>query len=136
MVCPYYEDFTRVCIEKVPAFTSFINFEYCESDKYNTCFMYLLASGKFFCKNLDSCTKQWSSKFFKFFESIFKNKELLDFARENIRAYCISKDYHIKCARYKLTDRKEKVPVALMPNGKKIMFKDLILKREIIDVDH
>ncbi len=51
--------------------------------------------------------------------------------REIILRYCTSETRHAECANFKLYEQGIQPPIELLPNGKKVKIKDILLRKEI-----
>ncbi len=55
MSCPYYEDFTRLCITRFPHIRNYTSFETCQSESHTNCLIFNVLQKKFNCKYLERC---------------------------------------------------------------------------------
>ena len=56
----------------------------------------------------------------------------LNFFRETYEKYYSSEQNHVLCANYKLLEYGIKPPLELLPDGKKLHFRDILFKKESI----
>ena len=131
MGCPYYQDYTRTCVQFFPRVVQHPDFQVCESDKYVNCLGYFVLQKDFRCKYQNNCLEimakelPWILKFF------VEDAKVKRFFRQAVDKYCSSKQNHILCANYKLLEQGVKPPLELLPDGKKLRFRDILLKKEI-----
>ena len=131
MSCPYYKDYTRMCIQYFPQVVYRADFPVCESEKYHTCIAYITISNKFRCKYLQRCSEKASTDMPLLAKYIFSDKTSLKIFEEILVKYCTSEPHHVNCAGYKLFEQGKEPPPGLLPDGKKIRLRDIILKREL-----
>jgi hypothetical protein len=67
----------------------------------------------------------WILKFF------VEDEKIKNFFRETSEKYCSSEKNHVLCANYKLLEQGIKPPLELLPDGKKLRFRDILFKKEI-----
>ena len=133
MPCPLYVDFTRGCIEEFPDFVTYSNFDICESEEYKKCPMYIVINSKFKCKYLHTCSHTYHKDVPKFIDKIFLQEKVKgDIIIGLTKKYCLSEDNYQNCMRYKLLSQGKKPPLTLFPDGEKIHFSDLLLRKKLI----
>ena len=131
MVCPYYKDYTRHCIDFFPRVVQYSDFSICESDTYENCLAYFVLQKKFRCKYVSTCSEfliqehHWIIKYFA------EDEKVKNLFREAVDKYCSSEQNHVFCANYKLFEQGIKPPVELMPDGRKLRIRDILLKKEL-----
>lgn len=131
MGCPYYQDYTRTCIEFFPRVIQHSDFMICGSEAYHSCLAYVVLQKDFRCKYQNDCLEMmvqdvpWMLQFF------IQDEKVKKFFREVIDTYCSSIQNHVLCANYKLLEQGIIPPVELMPDGRKLRFRDILFKREL-----
>jgi hypothetical protein len=132
MRCPYYEDFTRTCIQFFPRVMNHTSFTTCESDKYQNCLAFIALKSGFRCKYQNLCLEDLVLNvpiLAKFFVEDDRTVKLFKSMTEK---YCSSEQGHGSCACFKLLEQGIHPPVELLPDGKKFRLRDLLLRREIV----
>jgi hypothetical protein len=132
MSCPYYKDYTRMCIQFFQQVLYRTDFPICESEDYHNCLAYKAMSNNFRCKYLQQCSEKASTDIPQLAKYVFLDKTSTKIFEEILGKYCTSESQHVHCAGYKLFEQGIQPPPGLLPNGKKIRLRDIILKREII----
>jgi hypothetical protein len=132
MACPLYVDFTRMCLDKIPAIVKFTSFQNCTSEQYVDCPVYQICKADFHCKYINNCTKQYSEKIPKFLLTLYANEAAAKVAKDIWTKYCLSPEISKTCAKYQLLSKGEIPPLNLMPDGRRIRPFDLIFKRKRI----
>jgi hypothetical protein len=132
MSCPLYQDFTRTCITKFPDFLEFPTFDLCESDDYKECLAYLIFTSTFMCKYLTDCGTVYKKKIPTIIKKMLSEKETREIFYKFSAQYCVSRENHVNCAKYKLLSEGKIPPLNLFPDGSKSSLIDLLLKRRLI----
>jgi hypothetical protein len=132
MVCPFFVDFTRMCIDKIPILIEFTTHKTCNSEQYVDCPVYLVCTSSFNCEYFSSCGKQYNEKIPKLLMDIFMTKTALENLKDIWMNYCLSPENSKTCAKYKLYSKGEKPSVYLMPDGGIMSSFDFIFKRKLI----
>jgi hypothetical protein len=131
MGCPYYKDYTRMCIQFFPQVIQHSGFSVCESDKYQSCLAYHILQKDFKCKYLNRCLEIISQDLPWIFKFFIEDEKFQNFYREVIDKYCSSEQNHVLCSNYKLLEQGIKPPLELLPDGKKLRIRDIVFKKEI-----
>jgi hypothetical protein len=131
MSCPYYEDFTRICITSFPHITNYTSFETCESENHQGCLIYAILQKNFKCKYLERCVEDAVKNIPILVKYFVEDDKTINIFREIAEKYCTSELKHAQCANYKLFEQGMQPPLDLLPDGKKIRLRDFLLKKEI-----
>lgn len=131
MSCPYYEDFTRICITSFPHITNYTSFETCESENHQSCLIYTVLQKNFKCKYLERCVEDAIKNIPILVKYFVEDDKTINIFREIAEKYCTSELKHSQCANYKLFEQGIQPPLDLLPDGKKIRLRDFLLKKEI-----
>jgi hypothetical protein len=67
-----------------------------------------------------------------FFKLINKDKAIYEYVTKPTYQYCLSKENHVHCARYKLKEQGIEPSQSLTPDGQSLDFKDSLFKRKIV----
>jgi hypothetical protein len=121
-----------MCIKNFPDFLVFPTFDLCESDDYKECLGYLVVNSSFNCQYMLTCGNDYKKNLSNIATKLFGEKETRDIYYKYTAQYCVSKENHIKCAKYKLLSEGKKPPINLFPDGSKIHPTELLLKRKLI----
>jgi hypothetical protein len=132
MSCPYYQDYTRECIQSFPKVMSHTSFSVCESEKYVNCYAYFALQAGFQCKYQDYCVNDLTSNIPIIARLFIENDVAMQVFKDSIQKYCSSKENHVYCACYKLHEMGIKPPVELLPDGSKFRLRDIILRKKIV----
>ncbi len=131
MSCPYFVDFTRDCIKTYPAIIQYKDFSSCESEGYQKCLVYNILRSDFRCKYLDSCLNMFPDDIPEFFKLLNQDETIYAFVTKPTYHYCLSKDNHVRCARYKIKEEGKQPPPGLTPDGQNVNITDSLFKRKI-----
>jgi len=131
MSCPYYEDFTRLCITRFPHIRNYTSFETCQSEKHTDCLIFNVLQKKFNCKYLERCALDAVKSIPPLLKFFVEDDKTMKLFREIVVKYCTVEEKHVQCANYKLYEQGIQPPIELLPNGKKIKITDILLKKEI-----
>ncbi len=131
MSCPYFVDFTRDCIKTYPAIIQYKDFSSCESEGYQKCLVYHILHSDFRCKYLDSCLNMFPDDIPEFFKLLNQDETIYAFVTKPTYHYCLSKDNHVQCARYKMKEEGKQPPPGLTPDGQNVNITDSLFKRKI-----
>ena len=132
MGCPYYIDFTRNCIRTYPGVIQHKDFSSCESEDYQKCLVYNILKSDFQCKYLDECLNMFPDDLPEFFKLVNIDKAIYDYVTKPTYQYCLSKENHVQCARFKLKEQGIEPPPGFTPDGKNVDFKGSLFKRKIV----
>jgi len=132
MVCPLYIDFTRMCIQKFPDVVRFATLNFCDSEQYVDCPIYVACTSDFICEFALNCIRERAEKMPEFFKVLFKGGKVSTLIKESQINYCLSPEMSKTCARYQLLSKGEIPPINLIPDGHKIGPLDLLLGRKLI----
>lgn len=132
MGCPFYVDFTRMCLEKLPDVVKFSTFEFCESEHFPDCPLFLLSNSDFQCENANRCGNQLLEETPGLIQHFMKGSEIAKLMLEFQVKYCISPEKSKTCARYQEFSKGKKPPVSLTPDGRTMNLVDVIFKRKRI----
>lgn len=111
MVCPYFIDYVRECVEDIQNLPK-ETITLCDSDSYTQCPFYLKRQNRTTsCKHIGKC------HFFNYF-SMDTFQEFITLTK----TYCLSEN-HVSCARYTLKENEKQVPDDLSPDGSKFTLK-------------
>jgi hypothetical protein len=131
MGCPYYEDFTRLCVTRFPSNINYMDFATCQSENYTNCLVYNVLQKKFNCKYLERCAEETVKSIPPLIKYFVEEENTMKLFREIIQKYCTSEVKHAQCANFKLFEQGIQPPIELLPNGKKVRISDILLKKEI-----
>ncbi|DAC72730.1 MAG TPA: hypothetical protein DSN98_03640 [Thermoplasmata archaeon] len=131
MSCPYYEDFTRICITSFPHIRNHMSFMTCESEHYVDCLVYNVLQKKFRCKYLERCVDDAVKNIPLLVKYFVEDDKTIKLFKEIAEKYCTSELKYAQCANYKLFIQGIQPPLDLLPDGKKIRITDILLKKEI-----
>lgn len=132
MGCPYYEDYTRLCITRFPKIKNYMSFETCQSDKYTNCLVYNVLQKKFNCKYLERCAEEAVKGIPPLVKFFVEDDITIKLFKEIVLKYCTIEERHSHCANYEAYEQGITPPLELLPNGKKIRISDILLRKEII----
>ena len=132
MTCPYYVDFTRDCRRTYPMIIEHRDFTPCESEGYHRCLVYNILKSDFRCQHLDTCLNMFPSDLPDFYTVLNQNRVIYDYVTKPVYQYCLSKDNHVHCARYKLKQDGQEPPPGLNPDGNIINIADSTHKNKIV----
>ena len=131
MYCPYYEDFTRLCITRFPHIKNYTSFETCQSEKHTNCLVYNVLQKPFNCKYLERCAEEAVQGIPPLLKYFVEDDATIKLFKEIVLKYCTLEDKHRDCANFKLYEQGIQPPLELLPNGKKIKISDILLRKEI-----
>ena len=127
MSCPYYEDFTRGCIEKFNWINEFSTFKTCESENYiEECILYHTMISDFNCKHINVCNESIAKQEPEFLELLANNKKIAKYAIDMCKSYCLSPENSKKCARYSYFSQGKIPSVEITADGKGINLKQIL----------
>jgi len=132
MGCPFYEDFTRLCIKKFPQLVKVASFEICETGQYVGCQIYKICTSNFNCEFLENCASQYIEKMPKFVTTLFMDDKGVKDMTDVLMKFCLSSEKSKTCAKYQFYSKGEIPPINLLPDGRKINPFDILFKRKII----
>lgn len=132
MSCPYYIDFTRDCIKTYPAIIKYKDFSSCESEGYHKCLVYRILQSDFRCPYLSTCLNMFPEELPEFFQLLNKDPAVYEYVTKPTYQYCLSKENHAQCARYKMRHEGIEPPPGLTPDGQNVDLKDSLVKRAIV----
>jgi hypothetical protein len=132
MGCPYYQDFTRTCIEYFPRVMIHSDFETCASDSYQNCLGFLALHSGFRCRYQNQCFEDLVSDVPILAKFFVQNSRTIQLFKQMIQRYCSSEQNHVNCACFILWEQGIHPPVELLPDGKKFRLRDLIRRKQII----
>lgn len=132
MSCPYYQDFTRNCIQFFPKVLSHTSFSTCESEAYVDCFAYIAIQAGFRCKYQNYCIDDLTSHIPFISQFFVQNDSAMRLFRDMIEKYCSSKENHVNCACFKLHEQGIRPPVELLPDGTRFRLRDIVLKKKVV----
>ena len=132
MGCPFYEDFTRLCIKKFPQLVKVASFEICETEQYVGCQIYKICTSNFNCEFLEKCTNQYIEKMPKFVTTLFMDDKGVKDMTDVLMKFCLSSEKSKTCAKYQFYSKGEIPPINLLPDGRKINPFDILFKRKFI----
>lgn len=131
MGCPYYEDFTRLCITRFSHIKNYMSFETCESDKYTNCLVYNVLQKKFNCKYLEHCAEEAINGIPVLLKFFVEDDMTIKLFKDIVVKYCTVTEKHTQCANFQMYEQGLQPPLELLPNGKKIKITDILLRKEI-----
>jgi hypothetical protein len=131
MTCPYYIDFTRDCIKTYPSIIKNKDYSNCESETYQKCIIYNILKSDFRCEYLDTCLNMFPNDIPEFYKLLNEDKTIYEYVTKPTYHYCLSKENHIHCERYKLKKNGTQPPPGLTPDGQIVNIADSILIRKI-----
>jgi len=132
MSCPYYIDFTRDCIRTYPAIIQYKDFSSCESESYQKCLVYHILQSDFRCQYLQTCLNMFPDDLPEFFKLLNQDAAIYEFVTKPTYQYCLSKENHMQCIRYKIKQEGKEPPPGLTPDGQNVNIADTIYKRKIM----
>ena len=132
MGCPYYEDFTRLCITRFPNIKNYTSFETCQSEKHTNCLVFNVLNKKFNCKYLERCAEEAVKGIPPIVKFFVEDDVTIKLFKEIVVKYCTVEERHSQCANYQSYEQGITPPLELLPNGKKIRISDILLRKEII----
>jgi hypothetical protein len=133
MSCPHYQDFTRNCLNEYPTLAKFESFVKCESDDYPQCIFYHILRNDFRCKHLKTCSKKFPEEIPKFIKLISTDKTIYALMEKQVYTYCLSRENHDHCARYKKIEEETQPSSGLIPDGSVINEREPLEKDMIVD---
>ena len=132
MSCPYYIDFTRDCIRTYPAIIQYKDFSSCESERYQKCMVYNILQSDFRCQYLNTCLNMFPDDLPEFFKLLNQDTAIYEFVTKPTYHYCLSKENHLLCVRYKIKQEGKEPPPGLTPDGQNINITDTTFKQKIM----
>jgi hypothetical protein len=132
MSCPYYIDYTRMCVQFFPQVMERSNFSTCDSEDYHDCLAYRVIQKDFKCKYLKRCIEKTIKDTPQLVKYFIEDKTALKIFEEAVEKYCTSEPQHVHCAGFKLFEQGIQSPLGLLPDGKKIRLRDIVFKKEIV----
>ncbi len=132
MNCPYYVDFTRDCIRTYPEVIQYKDFSACESENYQKCMIYHILRSDFRCQYLDTCLNMFPTDLPEFFKLMNQDPAIYEFITKPTYRYCLSKENHMNCVRYKLRQDGKEPPPGLSPDGQMVNIADSTFKKKIM----
>ncbi len=132
MSCPFYIDFTRDCIRTYPAIIQYKDFSSCESENYQKCMVYRILQSDFRCQYLSTCLNMFPEDIPEFFRLLNEDPIIYEYVTKPTYQYCLSKENHVQCARYKMRQEGNEPPSGLTPGGQYVDINGSIFKRKII----
>jgi hypothetical protein len=132
MTCPYYIDFTRDCIKTYPAIIQYKDFSSCESENYQKCLVYRILQSEFRCHYLQTCLNMFPEDIPEFFKLLNNDPAIYEFVTKPTYHYCLSKENHVQCVRYKMRQDGKEPPPGLSPEGQTVNINDSIFNRKIM----
>ncbi len=112
MSCPYYIDFTRDCIRTYPSIIQYKDFSNCESEGYQKCLVYNILKSDFRCQHLNTCLNIFPENLPEFYKLLNQNKVVYEFVTKPVYNYCLSKENHTQCVRFKMKQEGQEDHVA------------------------
>jgi len=131
MSCPYFVDFTRDCIRTYPAIIQYKDFSSCESEAYTKCLVYHILQSDFRCQYLNTCLNMFPDDIPEFFKLLNQNPAIYEFVTKPTYQYCLSKENHVQCVRYKIKQEGKEPQPGLTPDGQNVNIADSIFQRKI-----
>jgi hypothetical protein len=131
MGCPFYKDFTRECITHFPYIKNNQSFTTCESENYHNCLVFIVLGKNFRCKYLERCVDNAIKNIPLLVKYFVDDDKTIKIFKEIAEKYCGSELKHTQCANFKLFEQGIQPPLDLLPDGKKLHFRDILLNREI-----
>jgi hypothetical protein len=132
MSCPYYIDFTRDCIRTYPAIIQYKDFSACESENYQKCLVYRILQSDFQCQYLSTCLNMFPKDLPEFFQLLNTDSTIYEYVTKPTDTYCLSKERHEQCARYKMRQEGKEPPPGLTPDGQNVDIHASIFKHKIM----
>jgi hypothetical protein len=132
MGCPYYEDFTRLCITRFPRIKNYMSFETCQSENHTNCLVFNVLQKKFNCKYLERCAEDAVKSIPPLLKYFVEDDKTIKLFKEIVVKYCTVPEKHATCANYKSYEQGIQPPIELLPNGKKVKISDILLRKEIV----
>lgn len=131
MGCPYYEDFTRNCVQYLPHIQNLTSFSTCESDKYEHCLVYHFLKKEFKCKYIIPCVDDAIKNIPALVKLFVEDDWTIKLFKDIMEKYCTSDIKHTQCENYKLFEKGIHPPLDLLPDGKTIHLADLLFKKKL-----
>ncbi len=132
MGCPYYQDYTRMCIGFFEQIVQYPGFNTCETEKYQDCLAYIVMQKEFKCKYLKNCVSDSVKNIPLLVKYFIEDEATIKIFKEIVEKYCTVESKHSQCANYVLFEQGKQPPLDLLPDGKRIRVRDFLLKKEII----
>lgn len=133
MGCPYYDDYTRNCVDFFPRVMKHSDFSICQSsDKYSDCLAFVALKSGFRCKYQNNCLEDLVMNQPLLAKFFIEDDRTIQFFKQMTQKYCSSEQNHLNCACFRLWEKGIHPPVELLPDGKRFRLRDLIFKKEII----
>ncbi len=132
MSCPYYKDFTRSCVNTYPLIIKYKNFKKCESDDYQNCIIYHVLKSNFKCKYLDICLLMFPEKLSELLILMNENESVYKLMTKSVHIYCLSKERHSQCARYKIRESGTEPSPGLSPEGTNVNLMGLVKEYKLV----
>jgi len=103
----------------------------CESEAYHSCLATVVLQKNFRCKYQNHCLEMmvqdapWMLQFY------IQDEKIKKFFRGIIDTYCSSIQNHVLNAKTKLLEQGIIPPVELMPDERKLRFRDILFEKEL-----
>jgi len=68
----------------------------------------------------------------EFYKLLNQDDMIYSYVTEPTSQYCLSKDHHTQCERYKMKEKGENPPPGLTPDGRFVDIEESIQKRQIV----
>lgn len=131
MGCPHYEDFTRTCITSFPTVMKYPSFSTCESENYHDCLAFVVLQNNFRCKYFNRCLEDVVENMPILLKYFIDDSKTIEIFKEIAEKYCTSELKHVQCENFKLLEQGIRPPIDLLPDGRKIRLRDVLLRKEI-----
>lgn len=116
-----------------PAIIQYKDFSACESEKgYRKCLVFNVLQSEFRCKYFNTCLNMFPEDIPEFFKLINQNPAVYDYVTRPTYQFCLSKDNHKTCARYKIKETGKEPPPGLTPDGQNVNIADSIFKKKVV----
>ncbi|MCX6661520.1 MAG: hypothetical protein NTY91_03115 [Euryarchaeota archaeon] len=93
--------------------------------------VYNILQSDFRCQYLNTCLNMFPDDLPEFFKLLNQDTAIYEFVTKPTYHYCLSKENHLLCVRYKIKQEGKEPPPGLTPDGQNVNIADTLNKRKI-----
>jgi hypothetical protein len=94
--------------------------------------IYNVLQSDFRCQYIQTCLNMFPENLPEFFKLLNTNPTVYEFVIKPVYQYCLSKENHVQCVRFKMRQEGKEPPPGLSPSGQSVNMNDSVLKSKII----